>query len=122
MSSKQTPASKPATAEKKARKPKAPGMSIKTKFDVMTLINGADPKSPDATLAARLSVTHGRPISAQQVGKYRKELGLASVGKPPHADLVNDLAAANARIAALEAAAAGQCGDAETNKPAGLTG
>ena len=81
-------------------------MSIRTKFDVMSAINIADPKSPDATVAAGLSVTHERAISAQQVGKYRKELGLASVGKPSQADLQAELFAAHARIAALEAAAA----------------
>ena len=107
--------------EKKPRKPKTPGMSIKTKFDVMTLINGADPKSPDATLAARLSVTHGRPISAQQVGKYRKELGLASVGKPSHADLQAELFAAREIIAALEAAAAAPAGPAAEDAAVGLT-
>ena len=81
-------------------------MSIRTKFDVMGAINSADPNSPDATIAAGLSVTHGRTISAQQVGKYRKALGLASVGKPSQADLQAELFAAHARIAALEAAAA----------------
>jgi hypothetical protein len=114
MSSKQPAAKKAASvsaaaaapaAEKKPRKPKAPSMSIKLKFDVMTAINGADAKTPDATVAASLTIAHGRTISAQQVGKYRKELGLASVGKQKQADLLADLAAAQARIAALEAAA-----------------
>ena len=99
----QPSASAAPAVEKKPRKQKTPSMSIRMKFDVMTAINGADPKSLDATVAASLSVTHGRTISAQQVGKYRKELGLASVGNPKQADLLIDLAAAQARIAALEA-------------------
>lgn len=119
------PPSSPALAEvKKPRKPKSPSMSMRMKFDVLTAINGADPKSPDATVAAALSVTHSRPISEQQVGKYRKELGLASVGKPKQADLLAYLAAANARIAALEAAASapgGSGGSAGEDAAAGRT-
>lgn len=116
------PEAAPVAVIKKARKPKAPSMSIKTKFDVMTKINHFDDRAPDATVAAVLTSAHGHPISELQVRKYREALGLASVGKPKHANLVSDLAAANARIAELESDAAGQRADAGANpEPAGLT-
>lgn len=90
---------------KKPRKPKTPGMSMGMKFEVMQAIRNADPSSPDATVAAALSAAHGREISAQQVGKYRADMGLARVRKQTAAELMSELAASKARIKDLEAGA-----------------
>ena len=77
---------KPATpkpaATPKARKPKGPSMSTAQKFDLLNMIRNAPASTPDATLAEQASAQFGRKIVALQVSKYRKEFGIASVGRP----------------------------------------
>ena len=88
----------PNTKPQKTAKPRAPRkdpMTMAQKFDLMTMVKGANPTTPDAALAVLATTALGRPVLQQTVAEYRKSFGLASVRKPSAAQMA-------ARIAQLE--------------------
>ena len=97
VSVKPTAQTSSAPVEKKARKPKAPGMTMAQKFDLQAFVKDANPATPDGIVAKEASAKFGREVSQQTVAGYRKEFGLASVRMPTVAELM-------ARVAELEQA------------------
>lgn len=74
--------------------------SIVERSRILGLIQAADATTPDATLAASISLALGRAVGNGMVSSYRKQLGLASVRMPTRSELAAKLAAAEAELAA----------------------
>ena len=94
-----TPSAGAPAAPKAARKPKIAALTTAQKFELLSMVKAASVTLPDATLADQLTAHFGRPVLTNAVTKYRKEFGIASVGKPKTEDLLNRIAELEAQIA-----------------------
>lgn len=88
-----SPVKKARAKAKKARaetKPRAHPLSMKHRFEVMSVINLAPSDEPDVELATRINagiVDLPRPVTPAMVRAYRVELGLPPVKQPSAAVL-----------------------------------
>jgi len=102
---KKTPSSSPSAtpaAPKAPRKPNIAALSTAQKFELLSMVKAASTTLPDATLADQLTAHFGRPVLTNSVTKYRKEFGLASVGKPKVEDLLKQIDALVAQVGGLQ--------------------
>lgn len=74
---------------KKARSAnRLPAFSLKQKFDLISFIKEADPKTPDVALADQASLRFNRKILVATVRDYRKQFDIKSVPTPTVSQLM----------------------------------
>ncbi len=88
-------------------------MSTAQRFELMTFVKNANPRTPDRSLAAAASELFDRDISPQTITGYRKEFGIPSVAMPTRdelqaqvdaqADRIHDLLSELARLQTIVA-------------------